>query len=74
MTKEVVGKEVESMTSVVIKDLVNSQIQTITLITFDKTLRLINLSAATTLKLSNANKNGHLTVDNSLGNIEFFTF
>jgi hypothetical protein len=72
MTKEDDGKEVVSVTSVVIKDLVKSQIHTIPLDTFDQAVRLINLGGATTLKLSNTNNTGHLTVDNSLGHVEFF--
>jgi hypothetical protein len=72
MTKEEGGKEVVSVTSVAIKDLVNSQVHTIPLGTFDQAVRLINLGGATTLKLSNTNKTGHITVDNSLGHVEFF--
>ena len=72
MTKEEGGKEVVSLTSVAIKDLVNSKVHTIPLGVFDQAVRLINLSGATTLKLANTNKTGHLTVDNSLGHIEFF--
>ena len=72
MTKEEGGKEVVSVTSVAIKDLVNSQVHTIPLGAFDQAVRLINLGGATTLKLANTNKTGHLTVDNSLGHIEFF--
>jgi hypothetical protein len=72
ITKEDDGREVVSVTSVVIKDLVNSQVQTIPLGTFDQAVRLINLGGATNLILSNTNKTGHLTVDKSLGHIEFF--
>lgn len=72
MTKEAGGSEVVSVTSVVIKDLVNSQEHTITLETFDQAVRLINLGGARNLKLSNTNKTGHLTVDKTLGHIEFF--
>ena len=72
MTKEEGGKEVVSVTSVEIKDLVNSNVHTIPLETFDQAVRLINLGGATTLKLSNTNKTGHITVDNSLGHVEFF--
>ena len=72
MTKEEGGKEVVSVTSVAIKDLVNSQVHTIPLGAFDQSVSLINLGGATTLKLANTNKTAHLTVDNSLGHIEFF--
>lgn len=72
MTKEEGGKEVVSVNSVAIKDLVNSQVHTIPLGAFDQSVRLINLGGATTIKLSNTNKTGHLIVDNSLGHIEFF--
>ena len=72
MTKEDGGREVVSVTSVVTKDLVNSQVHTIPLGIFDQTVRLINLGGATNLMLSNTNKTGHLTVDKSLGHIEFF--
>jgi hypothetical protein len=72
MTKEDDGKEVVSVTSVVIKDLVNSQIHTIPLGTFDQTVKLINLGGAPTLKLSNTNNRGYLTIDNSLEHIELF--
>lgn len=72
MTKEEGGKEVVSVTSVAIKDLVNSQVHTIPLGAFDQAVSLINLGGATTLKLANTNKTAHLTVDNSLGHIEFF--
>jgi len=72
ITKEDDGREVVSVTSVVIKDLVNSQVHTIPLGTFDQAVRLINLGGATNLILSNTNKTGHLTVDKSLGHIEFF--
>ena len=72
MTKEDGGREVVSVTSFVIKDLVNSQEHTIPLGTFDQAVRLINLGGATNLMLSNTNKTGHLTVDNSLGHIELF--
>lgn len=72
MTKEEGGKEVVSVTSVAIKDLVNSQVHAIPLGAFDQAVSLINLGGATTLKLANTNKTGHLTVDNSLGHVEFF--
>ncbi len=72
MTKEEGGKEVESVTSAAIKDLVNSHVHTIPLGTFDQAVRLINLGGASTLKLSNTNKTGHITVENSLGHVEFF--
>ena len=72
LTKEDGGREVVSVTSVVTKDLENSQVNTIPLETFDQAVRLINLGGATTLKLSNTNKTGHITVDNSLGHAEFF--
>lgn len=72
ITKEEGGKEVVSVTSVAIKDLVNSNVHTIPLGTFDQAVRLINLGGATTLRLSNTNKTGHITVDNSLGHVEFF--
>lgn len=72
MTKEEGGREVISTTSVVIQDLENFQFHTISLGAFDKGVRLINLGEATTLKLSNNNKVGHLTVENSLGFVEFF--
>jgi hypothetical protein len=72
ISKEDGGSEDVSDTSVVTKDLVNSQVNTIPLGTFDQTVRLINLGGATNLMLSNTNKTGHLTVDKSLGHIEFF--
>ena len=72
MTVEEGGKEVVSVTSVEIKDLVNSNVHTIPLETFDQAVRLINLGGATTLKLSNTKKTEHITVDNSLGHAEFF--
>ena len=72
MTKEEGAKEAVSVTSVAIKDLVNSQVHTIPLGDFDQAVRLINLGGATTLKIANTNKTGHLTVDNSRGHIEFF--
>lgn len=72
MTKEEGGKEVVAVTSVAIKDLVNSQVHAIPLGAFDQAVSLINLGGATTLKLANTNKTGHLTVDNSLGHVEFF--
>ena len=72
MTKEEGGKEVESVTSAAIKDLVNSHVHIIPLGTFDQAVRLINLGCATNLMLSNTNKTGHLTVEKSLGHIEFF--
>lgn len=72
ITNEDGGREVASVTSVVTKDLVNSQVYTIPLETFDQAVRLINLGCATNLMLSNTNKTGHLTVDKSLGHIEFF--
>lgn len=72
MTKEDAGREVVSATYVVIKDLKNSQEHTIPLGTFDQAVRLINLGGASNLMLSNTNKTGYLTVDKSLGHIEFF--
>jgi hypothetical protein len=72
VTKEDCGKEIVLVTSVVIKDMVNSQVQTIPLDTFDQVVKIINLGGAATLKLSNIDKTGHFTVDNSLGYIEFF--
>jgi hypothetical protein len=72
LTKEDGGSEDVSVTSVVTKDLENSQIYSIPLGTFDQGVRLINLGGATNLTLSNTNKTGHLTVDKSLGHIEFF--
>jgi hypothetical protein len=72
MTKEDGGREVVSVTSVVTKDLENSQVYTFPLRTFDQSVRLINLGGARNLILSNTNKTGHLTVDKSLGHIEFF--
>jgi hypothetical protein len=72
MTKEDGGSEDVSVTSVVTKDLETSQVNTIPLETFDQAVRLINLGGATNLMLSNTNKTGHLTVDKSLGYIEFF--
>ena len=72
LTKEDGGSEDVSVTSVVTKDLVNSQIYSIPLGTFDQGVRLINLGGAKNLKLSNTNKTGHLTVDKSLGHFEFF--
>jgi hypothetical protein len=72
ITKEEDGKEVVSVTSVAIKDLENSHVQTIPLGTFDQAVRLINLGGASTLKLSNTNKTGHIIVENSLGHVEFF--
>ena len=71
-TKEDGGRKVVSVTSVIIKEMVNSQVHTIPLGTFDQAVRLINLGGATNLILSNTNKKGHLTVDKSLGHIEFF--
>ncbi len=72
MTKEEGGKEVESVTSAAIKDLVNSHVHIIPLGIFNQEVRLINLGGASTLKLSNTNKTGHITVENSLGHVEFF--
>jgi hypothetical protein len=72
MTKEDGVSEDVSDTSVVTKDLENSQVYTIPLETFDQSVRLINLGGATNLKLSNTNKSGHLTVDKTFGHIEFF--
>jgi hypothetical protein len=72
LTKENGAREVVSLTSAVTKDLVNSQVYSIPLETFDQAVRLINLGGATNLMLSNTNKIGHLTVDKSLGRIEFF--
>jgi hypothetical protein len=72
MTEEVGGRKVVSVTSVVTKDLENSQEYVIPLETFDQAVRLMNLGGARNLMLSNTNKTGHLTVDKSLGNIEFF--
>ena len=72
MTKEEGSKEVVSVTSVAIKDLENSHVHSIPLGTFDQSVRLINLGGASTLKLSNTNKTGYITVDNSLGHVEFF--
>ena len=71
-TNEDGGRKVVSVTSVIIKEMVNSQVHTIPLGTFDQAVRLINLGGATNLILSNTNKKGHLTVDKSLGHIEFF--
>ena len=72
LTKEDGGSEDVSVTSVVTKDLENLQVNTIPLETFDQAVRLINLGGAPNLMLSNTNKTGHLTVDKSLGHIEFF--
>jgi hypothetical protein len=72
MTKEEGISKVVSVTSVVTEDLVNSQVYSIPLETFDQAVRLINIGGATNLMLSNTNKTGHLTVDKSLGHIEFF--
>lgn len=72
MTKEDGGREDVSVTSVVTKDLETSQVYTFPLETFDQAVRLINLGGATNLKLSNTNKSGQLTVNKSLGHIEFF--
>lgn len=72
ITKEEGKEELVSEASVEIKDLVNFQVHAIPLVTFDQAVRLINLSSAKTINLSNKNKTGHLTVDNSLGYVEFF--
>jgi len=61
-----------SEANVVLKDLKNSQIQNIPLETFDKTVRLIDLNGASTIKLSNSNKHGQLTIQRTLEQIEFF--
>lgn len=45
------GKEVVSVPSVTIKDLVTSQVNTIPLAAFDQAVRLIDFGGATTLKL-----------------------
>lgn len=66
------GKEVVSVPSVTIKDLVTSQVNTIPLAAFDQAVRLIDFGGATTLKLSKNNKTGNLTIDKSLRHIEFF--
>jgi hypothetical protein len=71
--KEVDGEEIVSLPYVVIKDLVNFQVHNISLVTFDQTVRLINLGGSKTLKLSNTNKIGNIKVDNFLEYIEFFT-
>jgi hypothetical protein len=72
ISKEDGGSEDVSVTSVVTKDLENSQEYVIPLETFNQAVRLINLGGATNLMLSNTNKTRHLTVDKSLGHIEFF--
>jgi hypothetical protein len=72
ITKEDGGSEDVSVTSVVTKNLEDSQLYTIPLETFDQTVRLINLGGARNLMLSNTNKTGHLNIDKSLEHIEFF--
>ena len=66
------GKEVVSIASAAIKDLENSHVHNIPLGTFDQAVRIIYLGGAPTLKLSNTNKTGHITVDKTLSHVEFF--
>ena len=58
--------------SVIIKDMVDSQIHQIPLEDFIKSVKLFFLGGVTTLNLSNLKKTAEITLDNSHRQVEFF--